>query len=594
MKLRMRLICSYTILAIAASIIMGFSYNNYANQRYINTITNNAKLQAAQMVNLFDDSQNKMEQVAEFILSDQNTLSAIRSLALEMAEPKANKSDIVNNQAIVRRSINTAYNLDNFYRVIIYNNYGYVAASANAKDKLVNTELKGTDIPWIGEVQATKGRFMLVSAHADDWGIKKQPELVYSVVKEIQGKNLGYIEIQKSIIDLSRIFEGHESKAEVLALQESSGKIIYCTEDREEEVYKQYLYLEDGAYQLRNKESGKDELIVKQASDKSDIVIITLLDWEEAMGDIPKTGWMTAGIILSFLVLSILFIIITASLLTAPIRQLREKMEHTDIANMDQKIEIASADEDIQALTQSYRELLERLWDSVTQEKKLALLQLQAQFDTLQTQVNPHFIYNVLNVISGRGIQDNDEKICEICGNLASMLRYSTSTKERYATIDDELNYLKNYVYLLEARFEKRLQVKIQISDHIKKEIMPKITLQQLVENSIEHGYHNTSGDMNIEVRGYENEMGWFIEVEDNGEGILEQAHDELLKKIEWMRSKLTDRKEIVEMEIGGMGLANTYGRMYLLYQDAVVFDLKNRELNQGALAIIGVKKRRL
>lgn len=72
----------------------------------------------------------------------------------------------------------------------------------------------------------------------------------------------------------------------------------------------------------------------------------------------------------------------------------------------------------------------ERLYKAIRREKQLSDLQMQTQFDMLQAQVNPHFIYNVLNVISSRGSMNDDEVICDICDDLAGMLRYSTDTNK--------------------------------------------------------------------------------------------------------------------------------------------------------------------
>ena len=95
------------------------------------------------------------------------------------------------------------------------------------------------------------------------------------------------------------------------------------------------------------------------------------------------------------------------------------------------------------------------------------------------------------NVISSRGVLNDDDVICEICDGLASMLRYSTNTKERYATVEKEADYLEAYIRLLKCRYEHKLEYQITIQPEIKDCILPKLVLQQLVENSISHGWQN-------------------------------------------------------------------------------------------------------
>ncbi len=85
-------------------------------------------------------------------------------------------------------------------------------------------------------------------------------------------------------------------------------------------------------------------------------------------------------------------------------------------------------------------------------------------------------------------MEDGDEKICDICGNLAAMLRYSTSTVNAMPRWSRSMDYLRQYVYLLKSPVEERLEVEITCEESIRKKIIPKIVLQQLVENSMLHG----------------------------------------------------------------------------------------------------------
>lgn len=589
MKLRIRLIISYTMLGITATVILGIFYTRYTIKQYRTETYNNAQFLCSQMLNKFEDSQKMMEQAASFILSDQESLYAIRALSVSMDENPIDQISVNTDKATVRRSINTAYNLENFYRVIVFNQHGVIAASNNKGENLVNTDKKPKELPWMADITNTRGKFVLIGNHEDYWGMKGKPCMVYSVVKEIQGNNLGYIEIQKETESLNQIFSISNQDIDVLAVK-ADGPPIFISDNLIPEEYMGYLEREYGVFQEKNPVNGRNELIALSASENGDVRILMTKDWKAITDSMPNSFGMTMAITGTFLFFSICFIIINANMLTRPIRELREKMERTQLSNISQKIEISSSDGDIQALTSSYQNLLGRLESSMRKEKKMALLQLQAQFDTLQAQINPHFIYNVLNVISNRGLQNDDEIICGICGNLASILRYSTNTKERYATLKQETDYLRNYIYLLEARFENRLFVDIKIEKQIENEVVPKIILQQLVENSIEHGYGGNADIMEIQVNGYKTPEGWRVEVQDSGEGITTEVYKELQEKIRMIHAKLKMGQENLEMAIGGMGLANSYGRMYLLYQEGVIFDIRNREGADGTAAVIGVE----
>lgn len=587
MKFRSRLILGYAALAIAASVLFGFFYNYYLDQRYQTNIYNNAKFTSSQVLNTLEGGIQKMDQATLSLLSNLEVLQAIRDLSVKMADPKKNELDIIDEKALIRNTIYTAYNLENFYRVVVYNRYGYIAASSYMQDRLVDTSVKVFEIPWLAFVQGTKGKNVLIAPHADDWAASETKRKVYSRVKEIQGNNLGFIEVQQTEEHLEELLTFPNEAVQGIVLDEK-GKVFWASDTLNSENYEQYFQLEDSVFDKVNENNGIRELISIDTGKKTGLRLLTVQNWGDATATVSN-GLESALLIGSiFFVFSLGFIIFMANFLTRPLQELRENMEKTQLSNLNDKIEIKSSDADIQALTKAYQFLLERLSTSIEKEKKLSILQLQAQFDTLQAQINPHFIYNVLNVISSRGIQNDDEVICEICGQLASMLRYSTNTKNRYATIREEMEYTREYFYLIKARYEDKVQLNVKMDPSIQNEIVPKTALQQIAENCINHGFHNSASTMCVTINGYSKEGNWYIEVSDNGQGFGEEALRELNNKMAIAKRRLFQEKSNIELEIGGMGLINTYVRLLLIYSDSLIFELK--DTSDGAMVVFGAK----
>ena len=347
------------------------------------------------------------------------------------------------------------------------------------------------------------------------------------------------------------------------------GHVLYRSEGLPDELVR-YIKKHPAVTKMDSITVSSDASMWTSASEVSNnygIRVVALEEKTEIVAGMKEALMIALGMAVGCFVISMGVVIFIASRLSRPLTVLKDQMEKTGIEN-----------------------LMQRLNESIVKEKRMSLLQLQAQFDTLQAQVNPHFLYNVLNVISSRGIMDGDEEICEICGCLAAMLRYSTSTKERYATVEKELEYLDRYIFLLKSRYEHRLEVKVDCEESVKQEQLPKIVLQQLVENSIQHGYNNSKNIMKIQVKGWRDETGWYFEVRDNGQGATEEVREELNEKMRKIREKIMSRGSSIEMEIGGMGLANTYARMFLLYNGKAVFRIRNME--EGLSVIIGVSEK--
>jgi two-component system sensor histidine kinase YesM len=296
---------------------------------------------------------------------------------------------------------------------------------------------------------------------------------------------------------------------------------------------------------------------------------------------------------------SILVISIMSIRVTLPIQHLITKMEATNLDNLDRdaardmalertvEANAGGSDDEFVHLYRSYNDLLKRLNNAMLQEEQMELLHLQAEFDALQAQVNPHFLNNVLNVISHRGVLNGDELICGICEKLAAMLRYAAGTSQRLVTIREELEYLKDYLYLLGTRYRSKLEYTIDVEGEVMEQMIPKIVLQQLIENSVTHGYTNALDIMSISVRGRIESEHWYVEVADNGRGFTKEEKQALEQKMGEIQERVAGGK--LNLDLGGMGLLNMYARFLILFGEGAVFRISNGQA--GASVVIGAPK---
>ena len=591
MKFRTKLILFFSIVIFFISAILGIVCYNYNSKRLSEKAAQSLKFYSRQTAANVDFTVDSMKHVTDYILSEQDMLNAMKTLPKYYEKGNYGFGKTIKHNDLLD-TLNTGlamYYIDsNFYRVIIFNEFGDVASSTNTGSKLTNKARNTSDIKWLDSATRMHGKPILIAPHMDGWGIRESEE-VFSLARKVQGGDFGYIEVQYATDELKDIFEIPDSDIKVVAFL-PGGEILYQSEGLTDDLV---------SYIKKHPEvTKKDSITVSSdtsmwASEISDNYGIRVVALEEKTGIIAgmKEAVMIAlGMAIGCFVISMGVVIFIASKLSRPLTVLKDQMENTGIENMDAELVVPNTDDEVQAVGIAYQNLMHRLNESIVKERRMSLLQLQAQFDTLQAQVNPHFLYNVLNVISSRGIMDGDEEICEICGCLAAMLRYSTNTKERYATVEKELEYLERYIFLLKSRYEHRLEVEVDCEESVKQEQLPKIVLQQLVENSIQHGYNNSKNIMKIYVHGWRDETGWYFEVRDNGQGTTEEVREELNEKMRKIREKIMSRGSSIEFEIGGMGLANTYARMFLVYNGKAVFRIRN--LEEGLSVIIGVSEK--
>lgn len=593
MKFRTKLILGFSIVIFFISAILGIVCYNYNSKRLSEKAAQSLKFYSRQTAANVDFTVDSMKHVTDYILSEQDMLYAMKTLPKYYEKGNYGLGKTIKHNDLLD-TLNTGlamYYIDsNFYRVIIFNEFGDVASSTNTGSKLTNKARNTSDIKWLDSAARMHGKPILIAPHMDGWGIRESEE-VFSLARKVQGGDFGYIEVQYATDELKDIFEIPDSDIKVVAFL-PGGEILYQSEGLTDDLVS-YIKKHPEVTKMDSITGSSDTSIWASASEISDnygIRVVALEEKTEIIAGMKEAMMIALGMAIGCFVISMGVVIFIASKLSRPLTVLKDQMENTGIENMDAELVVPNTDDEVQAVGIAYQNLMHRLNESIVKERRMSLLQLQAQFDTLQAQINPHFLYNVLNVISSRGIMDGDEEICEICGCLAAMLRYSTNTKERYATVEKELEYLERYIFLLKSRYEHRLEVEVDCEESVKQEQLPKIVLQQLVENSIQHGYNNSKNIMKIYVHGWRDETGWYFEVRDNGQGTTEEVREELNEKMRKIREKIMSRGSSIEMEIGGMGLANTYARMFLLYNGKAVFRIRNME--EGLSVIIGVSEK--
>lgn len=595
MKFRSKMVLAYTTVAFLISLILGISVARISFQYETTSQKNNLRVSARAYVTQMDEQLGRMDAIMQYILSDAVLLESITWLAKNQ-DGSVPSNYILDARSEISTGLSTEYIMKNSYRTVFFNQDSFLASSSihitssgDIPTQRLISDFRVEDIPYLEPVIAADGESVIVTAHPDYWS-SYDTVSVYSLMKALRGNGMGFLEVESRMDD----FE---------ALERSDTDIDFLIIVNGEEL----LYASDRSYGAVLKESDlgrlrklredtileeNNAIYTKVSSSEFDLTVLAYKKdflLEKERGKLFSIAFLAT--LLTFGI-SLMMIIFWAGVLTKPIKRLQETVENTNIENLkdNQHLEKAGYTDEFQELIRAYQAMMARLDKALRSEKQAAMLQLQAQFDTLQAQVNPHFIYNVLNTISSRAVLDNDETICEMCGCLGNMLRYSTNNKERYATVRKELEYLDNYLYLLKARHENRLETSIDIDEEIKKQIIPKMTLQQLVENCVKHGSRDMDSSIHISITGRILKDRWVIRIQDNGCGISQEALLELQEKLKEARKNILERAISAEMEIGGMGIVNTYTRCLLLYSEDFIFEMKNVPGGQGFVVTVGQK----
>ena len=287
-------------------------------------------------------------------------------------------------------------------------------------------------------------------------------------------------------------------------------------------------------------------------------------------------------ILVGALLLAILLVVVylLADRISRPLREFSAGIERISLDNLASDIPLLSSSytEELQALDRAFRAMLLKLNQSIGFEMK-------AYMAALQSQMNPHFLYNMLSAIAESADEDGSPRTVRMCEKLSSMLRYMADYTSEQVSLQEDIANMRDYLDLMKVRYEEHFSYVIETCDALRGQHVPRMTLQPLVENCFQHGFKNKRPPWCIHVRfACENGL-WSIEVRDNGCGISAGEIENIHRKIDGYQKNLAATYS--ELRLGGMGLVNTILRLRLARREAIQFDIRSSE-DGGTTVVIG------
>ena len=234
--------------------------------------------------------------------------------------------------------------------------------------------------------------------------------------------------------------------------------------------------------------------------------------------------------------------------------------------DMNYYLNIKSGDE-FEILAKQYNAMVDRINQLINQNIELSERRRLTEVKHLESQFNPHFIFNVLETIRYSVVIDQNQAQQSILA-LSRLLRYSIENDKTHVKLVEDINYLKDYLSLHKIRFNEQLQYSIELEEKIENILVPKLLIQPLVENSIKHGYAHQD-HLCIEVKVYLKGEKLHVSVTDNGGGM----EPSLLQGIQQALNN-----DHIKNEKMGIGLYNVHRRLVLLYKENNGIHIENTE----------------
>jgi two-component system sensor histidine kinase YesM len=216
-----------------------------------------------------------------------------------------------------------------------------------------------------------------------------------------------------------------------------------------------------------------------------------------------------------------------------PLDNLIKKMNYVAEGKLDVRINIENVGNDYKKLSNGFNYMMEEINTLIIQVKQEQQQMNQLRFNALQSQIQPHFLYNTLDCIHWQAKAEGNEEISVLVKALAQYYRLCLSKGKDVIRIEQEMEHVKNYLIIQNIRYDNIIECEINIDDNCRASLIPKITLQPLVENSIYHGIKVKEGKKGvIKITCQKKGDEVIITVEDNGTGMTEEQINEMNQSI--------------------------------------------------------------
>lgn len=586
-SIQTKLIIAFSLFIFFPILIIG--YISY--QRFAGTIDNQAIQFNSKMIRNInrdiDYTVGEIDHISLIPVTDDNVLNALAGIGqakgLELLDMRQTIYRMIKNMLQLRPDISGVYiypaNYPSFREVLYMTEYYHLGYDVDVSQE-----------DWYKMVLKTNGEKYLLSSHSNDKSRADDSSMVFSLSRKIMDprnslKELGIVLVDVNLNSIRDICENssYGSSGEII-ITDQKGSIIYDSSG----IKKGNITVNELKGILPNKEgnfkiklNGRLSLVSLNTSSYTGWTVTELIPLEELNQGSEAVRNVTMLIGLICLALGSLMAVYIAKGISNPVRRLQRMMRLAENGDFDVQVTNQTKDE-VGQLSSSFNIMIKKIKDLMQNVYDSRLMEKEAELEALQSQINPHFLYNTLDVVRGIAMANNVESIVQISGALGSMFRYNISNDRKIVRLRDEIEHIENYIQIQKFRYGDKFDVFYDIDEELYQCKIIRMIIQPLIENAIYHGIEMMMGRGEITVRGRKEGSNLLLSVEDNGLGIIQEKSvvlNNALEQGEWKISR-SDQTGI------GIGILNVNARIKLYYGKEFGLKVVSRQ-NAGTAVLI-------
>lgn len=386
---------------------------------------------------------------------------------------------------------------------------------------------------------------------------------IMALITPIEDRELGELGVIEVAIEMEQLFPGIYNSTDLFwsCFIDSSGELYYDKEGKwsqcaEEIVSSVNNEVDSDCYET--KIMGEDVVLSYKPIEGLNGQYIQL---DSLKNEIDSVNQFRYGFFAGVIILLIILVFLVQHIVTAMLSQfyiIMKGVHEVQKGNLDVEIETVSNDE-MGELSLQINKMLKRIKQLMADNINREVLVKNSEIRALQNQINAHFIYNVLESIKMMAEIEEQYIISDAVTALGKLLRYSMRWISKNVTVEEEVDYIKNYLALINLRFDYEIYLSINIPELLWKQEIPKMSLQPIIENALYHGIEEIAEDTSIYMKGIVYEDYFKIEITDSGKGMTEEEINNLYKKI-------SGEIEATGGSGNGIGLKNVQDRIKISF----------------------------
>ncbi|HEU5097680.1 MAG TPA: sensor histidine kinase [Roseiflexaceae bacterium] len=422
--------------------------------------------------------------------------------------------------------------------------------------------------PWYARMRQQTAPAVLLWPTGAETSVRQPGQQVFSHIRLIKnistGKKLGYLKIDLNVSvmrELLTLSETTARSAQVLLIADD-GHVIYDSGGGLTGRQIDDLRMTNpGRLQGRLTWRDSTYLYAAQRSEETRWTTWVLIPAESVTTEARQTGLLVLALCVGAVMLIGAIVYVVTQRVTRPLRVIAQAMLRVEQGDLGVRVPATQAGDELGRLSRVFNTMLDSLERLITQVYQAQLREKDAQLLALQTQINPHFLFNTLNSIRALSRKQHADGVAAMAESLAEIFRYSMSDWNEPVPLHEELAHVANYVTIQRARFGDRFTFECAVPAELLDALVVKLSIQPLIENAITHGLDRRRTGLSIVVSACLDDAALCLEVADTGYGIDTST----LAQLEQSLARPLAAAQLPRADVG-IGIVNIDRRIKLLF----------------------------